>query len=168
MGPERDDDVTVASAASPRFPARRSSPRTAGFTLLELIVTLFVLALAVGLTVPTIGRSTETVRARAEVSRFAAMLRHAREQAITTRRPYSVVIDPQGNRVTIRTGDDEIRETRTLPDRFLVQANPPTALAVRFEAQGVSNGGDFRVTSGSVVYRVTVDPLTGRVRSQRE
>ncbi len=30
-----------------------------GFTLLELIITLLVIALAVGLTVPAIGRSTE-------------------------------------------------------------------------------------------------------------
>jgi prepilin-type N-terminal cleavage/methylation domain-containing protein len=34
-----------------------------GFTLLELIITLLVIALAVGLTVPAIGRSTETALA---------------------------------------------------------------------------------------------------------
>ena len=40
-----------------------------GFTLLELIVTLLVLALAAGIALPSIGRGTETVRARADVSR---------------------------------------------------------------------------------------------------
>jgi prepilin-type N-terminal cleavage/methylation domain-containing protein len=48
-----------------------------GFTLLELIATLLVMALAVALAAPTIGRSTETIRMRAEVARFSAILRHA-------------------------------------------------------------------------------------------
>jgi hypothetical protein len=39
---------------------------------------------------------------------------------------------------------------------------------VRFEPQGGSSGGDFRLASGGVVYRVTVDALTGRVRSVRQ
>jgi len=38
---------------------------------------------------------------------------------------------------------------------------------VSFEPQGGSSGGDFRLTAGTVVYRVTVDALTGRVRSGR-
>ena len=36
-----------------------------GFTLLEVLVTLFVIAVAVSLTVPTIGRGAEAIRARA-------------------------------------------------------------------------------------------------------
>jgi prepilin-type N-terminal cleavage/methylation domain-containing protein len=56
-----------------------------GFTLLELIVTLIVIALAVGLAVPAIGRSTESLRVRAEVAGFSAMLRHARERSSPAR-----------------------------------------------------------------------------------
>src|SRR2546422_3729032 len=64
-----------------------------GFTLLELIITLLVVAVAVGLVAPTIGRSTEGMRARAEVAGFSATLRHAREQAITTRQAHTVVVN---------------------------------------------------------------------------
>ena len=85
-----------------------------GFTLVELVVTLLVLALAVGLTLPAIGRGVDALRARAEVARFSAMLRHAREQAITTRRPHAIVVEPGTHRVTILAGD-EVRETRALP-----------------------------------------------------
>jgi len=138
-----------------------------GFTLLELIVTLLVIALAVGLAVPTIGRSTEAVRARADVAGFSAIMRHARERAIVTRTAQAVVID--GHRVSRVTGgpDGEVRETRTLSERLTIEANPPPALTVRFEPQGGSSGGDFRLTSGKIVYRVTVDALTGSVRSSR-
>lgn len=138
----------------------------AGFTLLELVVTLLVLAVAIAVVGPTIGRTTETIRTRAEVARFSALLRHAREQAITTRRSHELVVEPTAHRVTLRAGDD-VRQTRNLPEHLTVQADP-SALTVRFEPHGTSSGGDFRVASGNTRYRVTVDALTGRVRTTRE
>ena len=140
-----------------------------GFTLLELIVTLFVIMLTIGLAVPVIGRSSDTIRARADVAGFSAVLRHARERAITSRQPYSVVIDPVQRRMTVLAGgaDGEVKETRTLPERVSVQATPPPALTIRFEPEGTSSGADYRVTTGDVVYRVTVDPITGRVKNTR-
>jgi general secretion pathway protein H len=145
----------------------RSASR--GFTLLELIVTLFIIVLTVGLAVPLIGRSSDAIRARADVAGFSAVLRHARERAITSRRPHSVVIDPGAHKMTVLAGgaDGDVKETRTLPDRISVQATPPPALTVRFEPEGTSSGADYRVTAGAVVYRVTVDPITGRVKNTR-
>ena len=138
-----------------------------GFTLLELIVALFVIALAVGLVAPVVGRSTDSLRGRADIARFSAMLRYARDQAITTRRGYAVVVDPIANRATIVAAPDEVRRTLPLPPELRVEANPPQTLTVRFEPNGVSSGGDFRLTTGGTRYRVTVDPLTGRVRVER-
>ena len=139
-----------------------------GFTLLELLVTLFLVALALALVAPALGRTSDTVRARAEVAGFSAVLRHAREQAITTRQAHTVVVDPAAHRLTITTGDDEVRRTRALPARLVVEAVSRDALAVRFEPHGASSGGEFRLTSGGVTFRVTVDPVTGRVRNTRE
>ena len=146
---------------------RRSASR--GFTLLELIVTLFIVVLTIGLAVPLIGRSSDAIRARADVAGFSAVLRHARERAITSRRSHSVVIDPGTRKMTVLAGgaDGDVKETRTLPERMSVQATPPPALTVRFEPEGTSSGADYRVTAGPVVYRVTVDPITGRVKNTR-
>ena len=139
-----------------------------GFTLLELIVTLFLVALALALVAPALGRTSDTVRARAEVAGFSAVLRHAREQAITTRQAHTVVVDPAAHRLTITTGDDEVRRTRALPARLAVEAVSHDALLVRFEPHGASSGAEFHLTSGGVTFRVTVDPVTGRVRNTRE
>src|SRR5881628_3479989 len=136
--------------------------------LLELIVTLLVVAAVVGLVGPPSGRSTETLRTRAEVAGFSATFRHAREQAITTRQPYTVVVNPTNRLVTVTTGEDEVRWTRTLSSRVAVRAETPTALTVHFEPQGTSSGGQFHVSSGKISYRVTIDAVTGRVRNQRE
>ena len=101
-----------------------------GFTLIELVVTLLVLAIAVAVVTPTIGRSTENLRARAQVARLTAMLRHAREQAITTRRTHALVVDPAAHRLTIMAGED-VTATRTLPADVMIEAFPPPALACR-------------------------------------
>lgn len=139
-----------------------------GFTLLELIVTLFVILLTIGLAVPVIGRSSDAIRARADVAGFSAVLRHARERAITSRQSHAVVIDPAARKMTVLAGaDGTVKETRTISERLTVQATPPPALTVRFEPEGTSSGGDYRVTAGAVVYRVTVDPITGRVKNTK-
>ena len=52
--------------------------------------------------------------------------------------------------------------------RRAIEANPPPNLSVRFEPQGSSSGGEYRIVAGSVAYRITVDAVTGRVRSVRE
>jgi len=138
-----------------------------GFTLLELIVSLLVIALAVGIVIPAVGRGTETLRGRSEVAGFSSMLRHARDQAITTRRAHAVVIDPAGRRARILAAPDEVRQTRALPADLEIEAIPPQALTVRFDPNGVSSGGEFRLATKNIRYRVTVDPLTGRVRAER-
>jgi type II secretion system protein H len=165
-----------------------------GFTLLELIVTLSVLALAVALVTPAIGRGTDALRARAEVAGFAAVLRHARELAISTQRPHHVVIDLDAHRMAIvapgpafnpadkrdspdrsATSDTqapvekEVRETRALSSRLTVESVKGPDLEVTFDARGFATGAsDFRITTAGLVYRVTVDRLTGRVKSVRE
>jgi type II secretion system protein H len=170
-----------------------------GFTLLELIVTLSVLALAVALVTPAIGRGTDALKARAEVAGFAAVLRHARELAISTQRPHRVVIDPEAHRMAIvaapaagfsgetrvpsgrgaaadrssadttaTTAERDVRETRALSPRLTVESIKGPELDVTFDGRGFASGGDFRITSGGLTYRVTVDRLTGRVRSVRQ
>ena len=139
-----------------------------GFTLLELIVTLLIVAIAVGLVAPAIGRSTEAVRTRAEVAGFSATFRHAREQAITTQQTFTVAVNPSSRLQTVTTGEDEVRWTRTFSARLKIEAETPSALTVRFEPQGNSSGGEFRLSAGAVVYRVTIDAVTGRVKNRRE
>jgi general secretion pathway protein H len=145
--------------------------KVAGFTLLELIVALAVLALAAAVVTPAIGRGTESLKARAEVAGFAATLRHARVRAITSQRPYRVAVDPEAHRVVIEAmqtseDDKEAPETRTLSSRLALEATRGTE--VTFDARGMASGGHFKVTAGGIVYHVVVDRLTGRVRTTRE
>lgn len=145
---------------------QRAALNQRGFTLLELLVTLAVLALAAALVAPAVGRTADTVRVRAEVARFAALLRHAREQALVTREPHRLVVDPVARRLTVLAGED-VRQLRTLPEDVHIEVEPPATLTVDFEPHGSSTGGAFLVRARGAQYRVTVDPVTGRVRVER-
>jgi hypothetical protein len=107
------------------------------------------------------------MRVRTEVAGFSATLRHAREQAVATQRPHRVEVSPADHRLSVIADEDDVRLTRSLPPQIAIEAHPPLALSVRFAPQGVSSGGDFRLSSGSIAYMVSVDPLTGRVRVSR-
>jgi general secretion pathway protein H len=135
-----------------------------GFTLIELVLVLFVIALAAAVAGPVIGRTTDGMRMRTEVAGFSATLRHAREQAVTTQRPHRVEVIPGEHRMTVIADEADVRLTRPLAAGLTIEANPPLALTVRFDPYGVSSGGDFRLGTGGIFYVVSVDPLTGRVR----
>jgi len=137
-----------------------------GFTLIELAVTLFVLALAVAVTAPSIGRGVDAVRTRAEVAGIATFLRAARDHAVTRNRAYQVRIRTDEGLVELR-GGDTAPTTRRLAPGLLVTADPPTARVITFLPQGQSSGGRLRVEMpGRRAYLITVDALTGRVATR--
>jgi general secretion pathway protein H len=146
-----------------------SGPRQRGFTLIEVVVVMFVLALASAVVVPAVGRGTEALQARTEVAGLSAFLRYARQQAITRRESQEVRIDPQAHRAILTAvGSAEVRSSRRLHSALRIDASPPAALTVRFLPQGLSTGGTFRIEApGGRVYLITVEPLTGRVLNRR-
>src|SRR5207247_9521482 len=114
------------------------------------------------------GLSAYAGRSGAAVAGVSAFRRHARDRASASRVSHTVVIDPTHRTMTVLAGPEaEVRETRPLPERMTVEATPQAAFSVRFEPQGMSSGAEYRVKAGDVVYRVTVDPVTGRVKNTR-
>jgi general secretion pathway protein H len=144
-----------------------------GFTLIELVVALFVLALAAAVVAPPMGRGLEAVRLRAEVAGVASFLRAARERAITRRDALEVAVDADGRALVLRTRDGGasgsvgVRAIRRLAPTLRVAADPPSAPAPAFLAHGASTGGAFRLEAPGAVYTVTVEPFTGRVTTRR-
>ena len=138
-----------------------------GFTLIELAVTLLVLALGVAVAAPSLARGVDTVRARAETAGIATFLRAAREQAITHNRPYEVRVKTEEGVIELRAGD-RVLASRRLALGVRVTADPGASQTVTFLPQGLSSGARLHVEGpGRRAYLVTVDALTGRVATRR-
>ncbi len=139
-----------------------------GFTLIELAVTLMVLAIASAFIAPSIGRSLDGLRGRVEVSGFVGYLRAAREQAVTRGEAQQVRLEPDGRTlVIVAEGSELIRSSRHFTYLESIEPDPPNARTVTFAPQGLSSGGTFHILApGDRRYLITVDPLTGRVASR--
>jgi general secretion pathway protein H len=140
---------------------RRGSP---GFTLIEIVVVLAILAVATALVLPSIGRGTEALRLRSETGRVAALLREARLKAVSQRRAVRVTLDRARNSFALIAGDAEhpVREVA-------LAAGLRVTVATGTESVGFSSRGMARETrwlveaSGGRRLAIDVDALTGRV-----
>ncbi len=145
---------------------RPGAPRAGspGFTLIEIVVVLAILAVATALVLPSIGRGTETLRLRSEAGRIAALLREARLQAVAQRRSTRVTLDRARNTVALTAGDPEhpLREL-AMPAGFRVTVATGSD-SVGFSSRGVARETRWLVeAAGARRLAIDVDALTGRV-----
>jgi general secretion pathway protein H len=120
--------------------AARSAER--GFTLLELLVVVALMALIAAMVLPHF-MSAGSESARHWAARAADELRAARQQAITMARPVSVPIDPKIAKLRSLDGAD--------------------ASQVLFFPDGGSTGARLTFELNGRTATVTVDDLTGAV-----
>ena len=137
----------------------------AGFTLLELIVTLAVLGLALVLITGYRAPWSSALGLRGTAAELASGLRLARSQAIAGNQPVAVDLDLAGHRYRVGTG-----LPRALPANLSIELltvagenRGRTEGDIRFNPDGSSTGGRISLAEGRRRVAVGVDWLTGRV-----
>jgi general secretion pathway protein H len=145
----------------------------AGYTLIELVLVLAVLAIASFVAAPALGRAVDGIRVRTEVAGVASLLRWAREEAVTRGQSREVTLDAEGQALLVRRAGSEavatVEKRRALSSLVHVVPAPGSVQPpITFTPRGRSSGGTVRLeTVGPRVYLVTVDALTGRVTTRR-
>jgi general secretion pathway protein H len=137
-----------------------------GFTLLEMVCVLAIIALLAAVLLPFIPRETSRSRLQAYALQAATLLMADRDAAIRRHISVATLVDAGGrairagaSRAALRIPDD-VRFDAVLPQTCQHQAALST---IRFFANGTSCGGTIALTRFDGGYEVRVNWLTGRV-----
>jgi general secretion pathway protein H len=137
-----------------------------GFTLLEMVCVLAIIALLAAVLLPIIPRETSRSRLQAYALQAATLLKADRNAAITGHVSVATLVDPGArairsgaSRAAIRIPND-VRFDALLPETCQQQAALST---IRFFANGTSCGGTIALTRFDTGYEVRVNWLTGRI-----
>lgn len=140
--------------------------RALGFTLIELLVVLAILGLAYALVPPLFSGARSTAELKGATRQLAAGLRQARNYAVVRRTEGVLTLNVEKRDFTV-SGD---ARTYRLPGQVelkLVTAQREIVddklAAIRFYADGSSNGGRITLGTGERSFAVDVNWLTGRV-----
>lgn len=150
-------------SARPPPPQERSGE--AGFTLLELMVALTILALAMTVVSMGVARRSPGFEARRAASEIAGLMRDARVSARELNQPVAVEFDPEARRFEGPAGQRiEIPESIEADMVSSAAAGRP---AVIFLPDGSSTGGAVTLRGPASTERVEVDWLTSRISRER-
>ena len=137
-----------------------------GFTLLELLIVLFLMGLAYGLAAPMVGSGAVTLELKSATRQLAAGLRKARGTAIAQRDDALLTVDVEQRRFAL-SGDSKIYPLPKAIDIELFTAQSEQLEEkvgnIRFFPDGTSTGGRITLTAGGTSFTVDVDWLTGKV-----
>lgn len=140
-------------------------PSASGFTLLELLAVLLILALVTAFVVPSLGGGAAVDIKSAALS-LAAGLRQTRNQALNDNRPAVLALDVEKREFQL-PGERRVRKLPQRVDISLFTARSEqlgeNRAGIRFFPDGSSTGGRITLSTGSMRYLVDVDWLTGRV-----
>ena len=147
-----------------------------GFTLIELMVVLVILAITGAMIVPLVAGAGE-VQALSAARMIATDIQYAQSVAITSQSPVTVQFYPDTNRYSLSNTSGLLKHPMTNQD-FLVDFSTKdgfeqldmasasfegTAKVVFDELGAPDAGGSVTVLGGSQTYRIDVTSVTGTV-----
>ncbi len=152
----------------------RALGHSAGFTLLEMLVVLVIIAAASLLAMSAFGGGMRGMQLKTSAKDIAAQLRFARAVAISSGEPQDVVIDPRARswrgakgRSGSLPGEGDVVFTGAAAGQFADTADDEGKGVVRFFPDGAATGGRVRLLANGAGWDVDVRWLTGEVVMRR-
>ncbi len=150
------------------FPTPHSplpTPRSKGFTLIEMIVVIVLVGIVASVVTFSFTRSLAGARIQAASNDLVAGLRYTRGQAIVKGEQKVLMLDLEKN-TWLAPGKEE----RKLPEGMLLrlttaqqELTSDKAGGIRFFPDGSSTGGNIAVVLGEREWKINVGWLTGEV-----
>ena len=131
-----------------------------GFTLVEVIVALAILAVMAGLAVISLGAADRGLRAETEAVRMAAQLRTASDRALLSGSSVALTWDDEG--YAFGPPSNEALPGRRLPASVRLEGQPRSG-RLRIDPAGSGAAAEWRIARGAEKWRVSFDGLSARV-----
>jgi general secretion pathway protein H len=147
-----------------------------GFTLIELILVIFIVVAAIAVVFPSFRRATAAFDLRATGRDLLGVLRYAREHAITEQKEMKVVIDKEAQNAVVSDAVGDGSRTFTMPKDVEIQLialyGEPVLqgpLIIRFLPNGSSEQATILLKGKTgAQLQVVTDPITGGSRIQTD
>ena len=152
----------------------RPHPRTSGFSLLEVLLVLVLVAAATALAMGAFGGGMRGLQFRSQAKELASQLRFTRAVAISSGQVQDFVVDPGARSwrgANGRSGSlpdaGEVVFTGASAAQFPEIAADERKGVVRFFPDGAATGGRIRLLVNGGGWDIDVAWLTGEVRLDR-
>lgn len=152
-----------------KFHTQIKRSRSQGFTLVEIMVVMVIIALVMGMVATSMSRSISSAEARAATRKVVASLRYTRARAIIDKaeQVFEINVDnrsykaPGRKQVTLPEGVDITVTTARS------EMTSEEVAGIRFFPDGGSTGGHIELTINEREYRVNIAWLTGEAKIER-
>ena len=141
-----------------------------GFTLIEIIIVLFIIGLATGIAGIMISRNTSNVGLRTFTKEIASVLRYARNSAVSEKQIYCLAVDHEKNMVTLFSESTDYKNinivlSKDLPDGIeLVIGDGREDEHLEFSPHGSSSGGLIQIRDKEGrAYFIEINRITGKI-----
>lgn len=142
---------------------KTSTAGNKGFTLLELIIVLFIVGIASAVAFTSIGRLHEKTVFNEEARRIYLTAKKAREAALLGGSDTTLRIDGDSGKYWTEYGDGRPGRGHTLHKGFVM-----TGQDILFFPKGNSSGGVIKLNNGKgLEYTIEVDPVLGTASIKR-
>jgi len=136
-----------------------------GFTLLELIVVLFIVVLGFSVVGINLSSGNDATELKVAARDIVSALRFARGQALISHQETTVTLDLAENTYTV-SGRDRIYPIPKAIDVTVVTAQSELtegSAGIRFFADGSSTGGRITLELGKATWQIDINWLTGQI-----
>jgi prepilin-type N-terminal cleavage/methylation domain-containing protein len=160
----------MTSAAGSELFVNHSQDR--GFTLLEILIVVLLLALVLAVSYPSISRGSTALHLRSTGRDILNTFRYAREKSVTEQTGMMVTVDREKQSLVLSNDFGEGNRIYSLPDDVKIQRIALAGteiqegpLVVRFLPNGSSDSAEVLLKSDKDSFlRIITDPITGGAR----